>query len=175
MCRYCSRRCNGHAAASATLSAESRPAWRKTMRWNWLAMCSKLLRCWRGWHAIHVRFGPNTLKNFGEPSEPGVVLRPDEIFFIDIGPVWRAYEGDGDESFTVGADPQMLKAVVDVRSVFDATRDCWRTAGLTGIELNRFAQSEAYTREQLTFASGACAWPTWIVPPTTHLAAPRCR
>ncbi len=37
-----------------------------------------------GW----VRFGANTLKTFSTPSEPNTVLAED-IFFIDIGPVWR--------------------------------------------------------------------------------------
>jgi Xaa-Pro aminopeptidase len=55
----------------------------------------------RGWHGIHVRFGANTLKNFGEPSEPGTILRDDDIFFIDIGPVWDKWEGDaGDTSWS---------------------------------------------------------------------------
>ena len=49
----------------------------------------------RGWHGIHVRFGPNTLKPFGVPSEPGVALQENDIFFVDIGPVWQKWEGDG--------------------------------------------------------------------------------
>jgi Xaa-Pro aminopeptidase len=46
----------------------------------------------RGWHGIKVRFGANTLKVFSEPSEPGVILQEDDIFFVDIGPVWRSWE-----------------------------------------------------------------------------------
>lgn len=97
----------------------------------------------RGWHGIHVRFGSNTLKTFGKPSEPGVVLRENDIFFIDIGPVWRGYEGDGGETFTVGSDPEMLKAAADVRAVFDTVRDAWLREGLTGAELYRHAQAQA--------------------------------
>lgn len=40
----------------------------------------------RGWHGINIRFGANTLKPFDEPSEPGVALGDDDIYFIDIGP-----------------------------------------------------------------------------------------
>ena len=97
----------------------------------------------RGWHGIHVRFGSNKLKTFGKPSEPGVVLRENDIFFIDIGPVWRGYEGDGGETFTVGSDPEMLKAAADVRAVFDTVRDAWLREGLTGDELYRHAQAQA--------------------------------
>ncbi len=97
----------------------------------------------RGWHGIHVRFGSNTLKTFGKPSEPGVILRDDDIFFIDIGPVWRGYEGDGGETFTVGNDPEMLKAAADVRAVYDSVRDAWQREGLTGADLYEFAQAQA--------------------------------
>ena len=97
----------------------------------------------RGWHGIHVRFGPNTLRNFGEPSEPGVVLREDDIFFIDIGPVWQGHEGDAGATFVVGNDPQMQQAAQDVKAIFDASEARWRDDGLTGIDLYRFAEAEA--------------------------------
>jgi len=43
----------------------------------------------RGWHGINVRFGVNTVHTFNAKSEPCIVLGEDDIFFIDIGPVWR--------------------------------------------------------------------------------------
>ncbi|WP_330702909.1 M24 family metallopeptidase [Novosphingobium resinovorum] len=100
----------------------------------------------RGWHGIHVRFGRNTLKNFGEPSEPGVVLGEDDIFFIDIGPVWRGHEGDAGDTFVVGNDPQMHRAAQDVRAVFEATQARWHEDALSGAELYRFAEAEAARR-----------------------------
>lgn len=42
----------------------------------------------KGWHKVLVRFGANTIKNFQEPSDRGVRLGTDDIFFLDIGPVW---------------------------------------------------------------------------------------
>src|SRR5271157_491270 len=59
----------------------------------------------KGWHKILIRFGTNTIKNFENPSEREVRLRDGDIFFIDIGPVWGDTEGDGGETFVVGADP----------------------------------------------------------------------
>ncbi|MBO9714599.1 M24 family metallopeptidase [Sphingomonas sp.] len=97
----------------------------------------------RGWHAPHVRFGINTLKQFGEPSEPGVVLGQEDIFFLDIGPVWQGHEGDAGETFVVGRDPEMHRAARDVKAVFDTTRTRWLADGLSGLELYRFAEREA--------------------------------
>lgn len=100
----------------------------------------------RGWHAIHVRFGRNTLKRFGEPSEPGVVLAKDDIFFIDIGPVWKDWEGDGGDTFVVGGDPDMRRIARDVRAVFDGVQYRWRVEGLTGTDLYKCAIAEAQAR-----------------------------
>ncbi len=100
----------------------------------------------RGWHGIHVRFGRNTLKNFGQSSEPGVVLRDNDIFFIDIGPVWQGHEGDAGATYVVGDDPEMARAATDVKAVFDATRTRWLEDGLTGVALYRFAEAEAERR-----------------------------
>lgn len=99
----------------------------------------------RGWHGLHVRFGTNTLKNFGQPSEPGVVLRDNDIFFIDIGPVWQKWEGDGGDTFVVGSDPEMLGAQRDVRDLFGRVRAKWLAEGLSGLELYDFAAAEAQT------------------------------
>jgi methionyl aminopeptidase len=42
----------------------------------------------RGWHKTLVRFGRNTTKNYVDASEPNVQLADNDIFFVDIGPVW---------------------------------------------------------------------------------------
>lgn len=89
----------------------------------------------RGWHAVHVRFGPNTLKPFGVPSDPGVRLQENDLFFLDIGPVWQHWEGDAGETFVVGDDPEMHRLARDSRTVFDRVHAIWRSKGLTGAAL----------------------------------------
>lgn len=114
-----------------------------------LALTRQVLRengLLRGWHAIHVRFGSNTLKNFGEPSEPGVVLGKDDIFFIDIGPVWRDWEADAGDTWVVGDDSEMLRIGRDVREVFAVVQRHWREQRLTGEALYRQAVAEAESR-----------------------------
>jgi Xaa-Pro aminopeptidase len=114
-----------------------------------VATTKRLLKDWgmlRGWHAVHIRFGPNTLKRFGEPSEPGVRLRPNDIFFIDIGPVFQGYEGDGGDTFVVGDDPEMHEARRAARHVFAVTRKAWLCEELSGQKLYEVAQNAARKR-----------------------------
>ncbi len=99
----------------------------------------------RGWHGIHVRFGANTLKPFGAPSEPGTVLQPDDVFFLDIGPVWKHWEGDAGDTYVVGSDPDMHRIAHDVKVVFDRAATRWREDRLSGVALYRFAEAEART------------------------------
>jgi methionyl aminopeptidase len=93
----------------------------------------------RGWHHIIVRFGPNTTKDFMARSEPGVVLGADDIFFIDIGPIYDGTEGDAGDTFVVGGDPEHHRAKREVREIWDTVRQKWFTDGTTGKELYDFA------------------------------------
>jgi len=93
----------------------------------------------RGWHHIIVRCGSNTTKDFMERSEPGVVLRDDDIFFIDIGPVYGDFEGDAGDTFVLGSDPLHLKAKADVREIWEIVRAKWLNEQITGVELYEFA------------------------------------
>ena len=45
-----------------------------------------------------------------EKSEPGVVLGDNDIFFVDIGPIYGDTEGDAGDTFVVGDDPDHLRA-----------------------------------------------------------------
>jgi methionyl aminopeptidase len=94
----------------------------------------------KGWHHIIVRFGPNTTKDFMEPSEKGIVLGSDDIFFVDIGPVHGDHEGDGGDTFVFGSDPDHHRAKSDVKVIWDAVRDRWFRDGLTGRELYDYAE-----------------------------------
>ena len=92
---------------------------------------------------ILVRFGQNTTKNFEDPSTPGVVLGDDDIFFLDVGPIYEGCEGDAGDTFVVGDDPEMTKAAEDVKSIWAATRHRWLHDGLTGMALYQFAEEAA--------------------------------
>lgn len=100
----------------------------------------------RGWHHVITRIGPNTTKDFMALSEPGVVLQPDDIFFIDIGPVYGDTEGDAGETFVVGNDPEHHKAKLDVRAIWEDVRAMWFSSGANGQQLYNFAKQSAKDR-----------------------------
>jgi methionyl aminopeptidase len=93
----------------------------------------------RGWHHIIVRCGSNTTKDFMERSEPGVVLQENDIFFVDIGPVYGEFEGDAGDTFVFGDDPLHAKAKRDVREIWEIVRAKWFAEQINGIELYQFA------------------------------------
>src|SRR5262249_43424963 len=90
-----------------------------------------------------LRFGTNTLKKYAEPSDPHVVLGREDLWFVDVGPLWRNHECDYAETFVVGGDPERQRLVRDVREGFERTARRWRTARPSGAELHRFAAAEA--------------------------------
>ena len=101
----------------------------------------------RGWHGVYLRFGPNTLLTYWDKDAPDAVLRDNDIFYIDIGPVWEKWEGDGGDTFVVGNDPEMHRARTAVRQVFDRVHESWRTKSLTGAALYAYASEVARSRD----------------------------
>jgi Metallopeptidase family M24 len=97
----------------------------------------------RGWHDVVVRFGKNTLKTYGAASEPGTALKDNDIFFVDIGPVWEDWEGDGGDTFVVGSDAGMERCARDARKLFHLVRHQWESTGMSGKQLYEFAAAEA--------------------------------
>lgn len=98
----------------------------------------------RGWHGVYLRFGPNTaLTYWDKDPAPDVVLRDNDIFYIDIGPVWGRWEGDGGDTFVVGHDPELLRARGAVREVFDLVHEKWRAESVSGAALYAYASEVA--------------------------------
>ncbi len=112
-------------------------------------MAAELLRARelrKGWHKILVRFGPNSTLNFEEPSAPGVVLGDDDIFFIDVAPIYEGIEGDVGTTFVVGIDPEMARMADDVRAIWHDTRTAWLGSGLSGPALYEVAREATESR-----------------------------
>lgn len=94
------------------------------------------------WHPTKMRIGHNTTKNFRDESEPHILLE-DDIFFVDIGPVYYNHEGDFGQTFTVGNAPHLKKLAEASKIIFYETQKVWKEKNLTGKELYEFAEVEA--------------------------------
>ena len=95
------------------------------------------------WHPVRVRFGANTVKAMKQPSVPGVVLKENDIFFVDIAPRYKAWEGDGGASFVVGHDIQMARCARNAEELFHEVRAVWRRHDWTGARLYEYADQRA--------------------------------
>jgi Xaa-Pro aminopeptidase len=98
------------------------------------------------WHPAKIRFGVNTLHSFSEPSNPDVVLQANDIFFVDIGPIYNGYEGDVGRTFQVGEWPQAKRVIESCELIFHKVAEKFKTQQLKGAELYVYAESLA--REQ---------------------------
>jgi Xaa-Pro aminopeptidase len=98
------------------------------------------------WHAPQVRFGRNTLRAFGERGEPGVTLATNDIYFLDLGPVFAGHEGDVGRTFAVGQDPDQRRVAADAAAIWRLTRDRWFTTGDSGARLYAYATELAQAR-----------------------------
>lgn len=97
----------------------------------------------KAFHKPYIRFGSNTTKTFGADSDPGIRLGDDDIFFIDVGPVWEEYEGDAGDTFVTGSNPELKRCALDAKQIFDAVANKWKKEKATGVELYACAQEMA--------------------------------
>jgi Xaa-Pro aminopeptidase len=95
------------------------------------------------WHKRIVRAGPNTLLPYAE-NPPDLTIRPDDILFLDLGPVFEDWEADFGRTFVLGSDPLKHKLRKDVGEAFVAGKKYFHEhPNITACELYRHAQSLA--------------------------------
>jgi methionine aminopeptidase len=97
----------------------------------------------RLWHRNVVRFGPGTLETFFGEFRPDYVLQADDIFFIDLGPVWGGHEGDAGDTFVVGEDAEMHACAQAARKLWADVAARWRDHDVSGEALYRYAREQA--------------------------------
>ena len=95
------------------------------------------------WHKRIVRAGANTLLPYAE-NPPDLPLGEDDILFLDLGPVFEAWEADFGRTFVLGSDPRKHKLRDDVGRAFAAGKQYFKDhPQLTSSEFYRYAQSLA--------------------------------
>lgn len=93
------------------------------------------------WHRTYIRFGKSTVLGFDDAYHENVILQEDDIFYIDIGPVWDDIEADCGKTFVIGSDPKKLKIASDVEKLFYDVRDYWRVKQESGLQLLKYAET----------------------------------
>ncbi|KAK3052927.1 hypothetical protein LTR09_005991 [Extremus antarcticus] len=87
------------------------------------------------WHKQVVRSGPNTLQPYAE-SPPDRTIQEDDILFVDLGPVFEAWEADFGRTYVLGNDPIKQKLRDDLEPIWnEAKRRFDADAEMTGEQL----------------------------------------
>ena len=95
------------------------------------------------WHKRIVRAGANGVTTAGD-NPPVRTIEADDIVYVDLGPVFEAWEADIGKSYALGADPQKHKLVADLPRVFAQVQAHYKTnPHITGASLYAFAQEAA--------------------------------
>lgn len=97
----------------------------------------------KSWHPPQIRFGPNTTLPFGKLGEDNPMLRENDIYFLDIGPLFSDHEGDVGRTFFVGNNPLHKKCTEDVAAIWKEVQGQWQTNHSTGEKLYDFAKRSA--------------------------------
>ncbi|KIW71607.1 hypothetical protein PV04_03750 [Phialophora macrospora] len=95
------------------------------------------------WHKRVVRSGPNTLMPYAE-NPPDRIIQPDDILFVDLGPVFEAWEADFGRTFVLGDDPVKKKLRDSLEPVWTTVKARYREKpDMTGGQLYDIACDEA--------------------------------
>jgi len=73
------------------------------------------------WHKRVIRAGENTLHPYNE-NPPDRVIEEDDILFVDLGPVFEAWEADFGRTFVLGNDPVKHRLKADLAQVWRAVK-----------------------------------------------------
>lgn len=91
------------------------------------------------WHKRVIRSGPNTLMPYAE-NPPDRTVEADDILFVDLGPVFEAWEADFGRTFVLGDDATKLRLRDSLDPVWLAAKAHYQSnPDMTGEELYNFA------------------------------------
>lgn len=95
------------------------------------------------WHKRIVRAGSNTLAPYDE-NPPDLKVAEDDIVFVDLGPVFEAWEADFGRTFVIGNDPHKHKLRDDIAQAFaDGKKYFQQSLDITAAELFHYAEELA--------------------------------
>jgi Xaa-Pro dipeptidase len=95
------------------------------------------------WHRRIVRAGANSVTIAGD-NPPVRTIEADDIVYVDLRPVFEAWEADIGKSYVLGDDPLKRGLVADLPRVFERVQAHYRRdPQITGAALYAFARQAA--------------------------------
>lgn len=95
------------------------------------------------WHRRIVRSGPNSVTTAGD--HPAMrMIEPDDIVYLDLGPVFGGWEADIGKSYALGNDPRKKALVAELPRQFEKLQRHFHAyPDITGAALYGFAVQSA--------------------------------
>jgi Xaa-Pro dipeptidase len=95
------------------------------------------------WHRRIVRAGVNTLTIANDYPDVRTI-EADDTVYLDLGPVFEAWEADIGRTYALGANEDKKRLVADLERVFDRVQSHYHASpDMTGALLYAFAQAAA--------------------------------
>jgi hypothetical protein len=89
----------------------------------------------RHWHKRIARAGENTMLTYHDQPQDRLIA-DDDVVYLDLGPVFEAWEADLGRTYAVGSDPVKHRLVCDIAAAFQKGKELYRrTPALTAGEL----------------------------------------
>ncbi|HZZ89075.1 MAG TPA: M24 family metallopeptidase [Caulobacteraceae bacterium] len=106
-------------------------------------LAERLLGVKQHWHRRIVRSGPNTLTTAADHPDSRTIGEDDTVY-VDLGPVFEAWEADIGRTYAVGPTAEKHRLVGDLPRVFERVQRHYNeTPAITSAELYAFAQQAA--------------------------------
>ena len=104
------------------------------------ALAQSLFGVRRHWHKRIARSGPNTLLTYHD-GDTDRRIAPDDIVYLDFGPVFEDWEADFGRTYVVGSDPDKHRLVRDLGDAFARGKNYYRQSpesyGRRAVRLHR--------------------------------------
>ena len=95
------------------------------------------------WHKRIVRCGKNTLFPYNENPE-NLILKNDDILFLDFGPIFEEWEADFGRTYVVGNDPFKKKLKNDIEKAWHEGKKYFNSkTEITGAQLYSYCNKLA--------------------------------
>jgi Xaa-Pro dipeptidase len=95
------------------------------------------------WHRRIVRAGPNTITIAAE-NPPPRIIQPDDIVYVDLGPVFEDWEADVGRSYALSSDADKRRLIADLPRIFEKVQAWYhRDPDMSGAALYAYAQDAA--------------------------------